>query len=500
MTLCWSTLQVAVKLTEVLPNALLASLELVYLGGLPRDMQQRLMTTWQQQVTMAVTGVDHSPATLPATAGAPVASEAATNAVDAEQTQGRCLLKLLGHHSASAAAAVPAESEMVSQLQLLQPLGPLSQQLRFAAAASEMAAHCGMPLLVTDPWDLLADILVRGGHKKCAAPAAAAATTKGNSSWEVVSAWSVNSSKVETSTADYAAAMLTKLEAAFAAGINVCVQIQCGSKQAMQLAAAAAALYTSLQLQEADDADRPNGLQAGPDSSSSSAAHARNVCARVACTARSRATSSIGYQRAIRGAAAASTGDGSGFRGPKLVIQVISTEFKLPAELAGLCQVIDLGGLKQNRLLPSSPYLCNQSTVQQEQQQQEQAKGSQQQSSVQDMGYLSEIVLRVNLQIVALEEVAAVAAAAEEAEACQQQYAADEAKLMRRLTQVRPALACCQRRPPMLYAIELHLDTAGVLDMTRATPSACSYGCEQKQTVCDQPHDNASRGHYDCST
>ncbi|KAF6255350.1 hypothetical protein COO60DRAFT_1662222 [Scenedesmus sp. NREL 46B-D3] len=97
--------EVVPALVQVLPVALLAAIELTYLGPLPAATQQQLLAYCRQLLT--------------------------------------------------AAAAH-------TQLQLVHSSNPLWQQLQHAAAAAAVAAAHGQPLLVLDPWQLLPQLLAEG--------------------------------------------------------------------------------------------------------------------------------------------------------------------------------------------------------------------------------------------------------------------------------------------------------------------------------------------------
>lgn len=470
--MCCYVVQVSVPLSQVLPSALLAALELVYLGALPRHTQQQLLPAWKQKISEAVAGSNPAAAAggdLVAAADRPrfFARSAdlgrSSSAVGRPRFQGRWAINLM-QSGAAAAAAAPKDSQIVSCLGLPQREGLLYQQIKLAAAAAALTAQCGLPLLVLDPWNLLPELLLpkcRRDRLSAAAAAGAAGAAGGgggsSSGWELISAWDRGSAK---NTQDGVEArdcttpmrrLLHRLQTSFESGSNVCLQLNCNARTACETAAAAAALHTYVQLQAAaaaaaaenqDDLGSPDSIspgQAGPGSSSSrtldrSGKSRRRVGSAYSSKSRNSSAASDRGGFAAGSAAAAALGGMLGPLSPRLVIQIVSSEFELAADSVGLCQTMDLAGLHDR-----TPCIDHH-TAQQQQQQQLRADLKVPQTRSVSTGpavdHLPEYVMKLVLQTAAADCVAAVAAAADNAEVWQQQHDSDDAKLMRRLTQV----------------------------------------------------------------
>jgi hypothetical protein len=320
----------------------------------------------------------------------------------------------------------------LQQLQLLQPSRPLWEQLQYAAAAAAVAAsNVCQPLLVLDPWKLLPELL----GMESAAAAAAKQDVGGTNQWVVLQAdgllsasGSTSSTAVCSDTRQHSSSsgaavagrpdeVWLAVRNALLAGRNMCLQTHSSITNASALVQAVAACRSMLQLAAAEEGAASGSRgEAGPlfgAAKWSSSSRGKPVGSR-------RGTHSSAVDMRRPGAATAAAGDGACVGQSCIVLHVCSNSSieDLPAELAGSCMIIDLGGLEQ----------------QQQQQQQAFVQAGQQADSG---SHLPEVVLRLVLQAAGPAAVAAAAAAAEEAEEAAAQACEEESLLIARLSQVR---------------------------------------------------------------
>lgn len=337
-------LQVDRELAQLLPTAMLAALELTYLGPLPPALQKQLSSRWALLLAQAAClrpipaasatptptaageiagGTSTGPAVPAAAANVPWTGALHTGASGNDSTSGSsssssALLRLLvRHHS------VPA-SAMMAAVQLPQPADSLSQQLQ--AAAAPLSVTC-QPVFVMDPWSLLPGLLgLSPGEATAAAelsirevPDAAASTE-----WLLLtpcleenfclasSASGSEGSNQRVQDQNGGSGQLQAVPVAeaanaavFAAGRSVCLQLHSISQQQLLLVEeVVAAWYNHQRL-------------VGPSRNSSSSMDVRSTVP-------------------SRGGRAA--------QAPMLLVHSSSPWFEVPPQIAGLVTVLSIGG------------------------------------------------------------------------------------------------------------------------------------------------------------
>lgn len=459
-------MQVVPSLAEVLPNAVLAAVELVYLGGLPRHTQQQLLAKFKQAIKVAVavrsgSAAGNTGSLLGGAITTSVAQAAAGTGRTRRAVQGECcchrsmhLLQLLKQHK-----ALPLPSQLMEKLQLLQPEGPLCQRLLFAAVAAAVAAGVGgRPLLVVDPWQLLPQLWSeqheRAPHEQHEWTVLDVGVS-GSNSISNGGSGNMNSSGRMTP-----AGALTAVQAALQSQSNVCLRLHGCSAADAAVVQAAAAAYSLVQLQatEVEDGTGGHGAEDGTQLFSEPATAALTYCMpeRWNCSRPAQSKRrSTDLGRGLHGRASCCgsptsvgcTAESGGC--PRLLIHVCSSSVCVPAGLVGTCQVVHLGdgGLwdlshqasetsygSAATAAPGGTFNCC------EQVQDAQQLAQKQQQQQQSIAYLAEVVLRLALGTVAPDSVAAAAAATAAVEQAAAQLQSDESQLMTRLSQVSAVL------------------------------------------------------------
>jgi hypothetical protein len=341
-------IQVDTALARLLPDAMLAALQLTYLGGLPAAVQQQLSTRWAGLLAhAAVPEYKHSAATA-AGVGAAAGAGAGAVAVTAGSTaaaaaglpqkpavgvpsqretggkqQGGCpsgstaanwdsLLSLGGGQH-----AVPA-SVLMREAALLQHRGVLAQQLQLAVAAIDLV---GRPVLVVDPLGLLLSVLELQTERGSATMTADSSSSKEATASKRSSSTSSNGGPQwvvvrceRGADVDGAAAAAA---AAFAGGRDVCLRLHnVATQQQEPLVAEVIAAWHGAQLLQ-HNSSGPNGNQCGHTPLSSS---------------------SIKGCRSSKAAARPSAR-----LAPRLLVHVDSPCAVLPVSVAGLLGVVGIG-------------------------------------------------------------------------------------------------------------------------------------------------------------
>lgn len=432
---CHAPLQVDRQLGALLPNAMLASAELVYLSALPGAEHQRLLAEWRQLVHAAIKDVDGL-STSAAEAGAANSRSEATKpgswvATSASGTDPatvlgtskpagekyyRPLLELFPAGLLSTAAN-PTMLQLASTLQLLQPGAPITQQLQYVAAAVQLALDNGVPLVVIDSWDLLPQLLLDDDSSS----ASGSYVRQQSSSWQVVPAWSVHADISQYSTKG----IIMAVRAALEEGADVLLQLHCSGQQAVEIVKATAALYNRLRVQSLAPADTDQ-CSSRHSTLVSIASEADSIQSRTFMAGPQGYKSPRKQQRSDASA-----------RQPRLVVQITSSNFSQPAELLGLCQMVDLSGVYH------PAYHAQGSSCEAHKSAQVKKQGVAVLQPLECDPYLPELVLALVLQAVAPSQIAAVSAAAMEAEQIRMQLETDEADFMRRLAQV--CVCSCKR-------------------------------------------------------
>jgi hypothetical protein len=317
--------QVEAALARLLPEVLLASLQLTYLGALPAAAAQHLNTSWAAALAQA-TGLDAQPGCASAAAaaapglGAGLSTQAPAAALQHPITATWAnLLQLQPQQQ----LALPA-SVLMQDARSLDSTGLLAQQLQVAVAAVEVACQ---PVLAVDPLGLLPDVLGVGDASGETETVGQTPNSSSSSSggWVVV--------RPDTASEQSATAAADAAATALAGGRSVCLRLHSLTAGHAALITRLVAAWHATHLQQQTTTSTTSS-----STSSGGTVSATEQAGKAAC--QSAGSSSAGRAAGAALAAAAAVGI------PRLVVHVGGPCATVPAQPSGLLSVVTVGSVR----------------------------------------------------------------------------------------------------------------------------------------------------------